>query len=314
MPRAVPRLLPTLVVLALLVASVAAFAVAEELKLEQSPITDTRVAKRLSPSCRCETATARIRFSLRKPGRVTFAILDLDHNVVRTVARERRSPAGPVTFSWDGRDDEGRIVPEGFYLPRVRLHGQRRTIVLPNPIRVDVTPPVVKLGGWGPATFSPDGDGRLDYVSLRYSLNEQGRVSLFVDGRRAVRKRGYRTSGTIEWYGKVDGRSITSGRHALELVATDLAGNRSRPVRLRVRVLYIELRRDVVRAKARVRFGIRVRTHSSDYRWRFAGGQGRGSGRLLVLRAPRAPGRYTLYVSVNGHADRATVVVRRRAK
>jgi hypothetical protein len=310
----VPRLLPTLVVLALLVATVAACAVAEELKLEQSPITDTHVAQGLSPPCRCETATARIRFSLRKPGRVTLAILDRDHNVVRTVAREQRRPAGPVTFRWDGRDDAGRIAPEGSYLPRVRLHGQRRTIVLPNPIRVDVTRPVLRLGDWGPATFSPDGDGRLDYVSLKYSVDEPARVALFVDGKRAIRKRGQRTTGVLEWYGKVQGRSVTAGRHQLELVATDLAGNRSLPARARVRVLYVELRRDVVRVKARARFGIRLRTHSTGYRWRFAGGRGRGTDRLLVLRAPRSPGRYTLFVSANGRADRAVVVVRKRAR
>ncbi len=55
-----------------------------------------------------------------------------------------------------GLDTE--FMPEGRYRPRVHLASERRTIVLPNPIRVDVTPPQIELRSLRPRVFSPDGD------------------------------------------------------------------------------------------------------------------------------------------------------------
>jgi hypothetical protein len=116
----------------------------------------------------------------------------------------------------------------------------------------------------------------------------------------------------MSWYGKIGGRSVRPGRYRLSVGAVDTAGNESTErVRLTVQVRYIELARDTIRAKARVRFGVRVDTDARSYRWVFAGRMGRSSSRLLVLRAPRA-GRYRLFVEANGHADSASVIVRPR--
>jgi hypothetical protein len=78
-----------------------------------------------------------------------------------------------------------------------------------------------------------------------------------------------------------------------------------------VRIRYVELARSVIRVRARTRFGVRVRTDASSFRWRFAGRRGLAPAGLLVLRAPRA-GRYRLYVDVNGHGAVARVIVRPR--
>jgi hypothetical protein len=67
-----------------------------------------------------------------------------------------------------------------------------------------------------------------------------------------------------------------------------------------------------VHVKARARFGIRVATDARRFRWRFAGRAGTARPGLLVLRAPKLPGRYRLFVDERGHAARALVVVRRR--
>jgi hypothetical protein len=76
-----------------------------------------------------------------------------------------------------------------------------------------------------------------------------------------------------------------------------------------VRVRYVELARDRVEVVAGRRFGIRVSTDATSYRWLFAGERGAGSAELLVLRAPETPGTYTVYVAVGSHADKAAVVV-----
>ena len=98
-----------------------------------------------SPVCDCERDEAAIAFRLREADRVDLAIVDGDGDVVRTLFRSRSEPVGRLEASWDGRDDAGNVVPEGAYRPRVHLARQRRTIVLPNPIEVDVTAPVAEL-------------------------------------------------------------------------------------------------------------------------------------------------------------------------
>jgi hypothetical protein len=149
-----------LIVLVLLGATAAAFAVTERLKLERSPITGTQVDRVFSPVCECARDVSVISFILRRRETVTLDILDRNGRSIRTVVRNRREPAGRVSYTWDGRDNADRVVPEGVYRPRVRLRRNGRTIVLPNPIRVDSTAPTITLVRVFPRVFSPDGDGQ----------------------------------------------------------------------------------------------------------------------------------------------------------
>jgi hypothetical protein len=172
-PLAVARHAPVALVAALLVATAVAFVYTEKLKLTPSPILGTRVDKVFSPVCDCETDTATISFRLRKRDRLTVDLIDGQGDSVRTLLRDTLTPRGRVTMYWNGRDESGRVVPEGAYRPRVHLAAERRTIVMPNPIEVDVTPPVVALVSLAPRVFSPDGDGRADKVVARYRVDER---------------------------------------------------------------------------------------------------------------------------------------------
>ena len=64
---------------------------------------------------------------------------------MRTIERGRKYAQGPVEIAWDGRDDAGKVLPEGEYKPRIRLRDDRTTYTLPNPMRIDVTPPRLEL-------------------------------------------------------------------------------------------------------------------------------------------------------------------------
>jgi len=72
----VARLPQILIVLVLLGATAAAFAVTERLKLERSPVTGTRVDRLFSPVCECARDVAVISFVLRKSGQITVDVLD----------------------------------------------------------------------------------------------------------------------------------------------------------------------------------------------------------------------------------------------
>ena len=108
---------------------------------------------------------------------------------------------------------------------------------------------------------------------------------------------------------------MPAGKYRLTLVATDEAGNESRPTRAgTVRVRYIALAKDSVTVRPLGTVRVRVSTDAATYRWRFAGGRGETKARRLELRAPKKPGSYALFVEANGHGDRMTVIVRKPAK
>jgi hypothetical protein len=300
------RVLVALVVAGLLGGTAAAFAFAEHLKLERSPVYRTRVGKLLGPSCRCPRRQVTIGFVLRKPDVLTVTIVDSHDKVVRTLLAGgyRR---GAQQLVWDGRNDFGGVVPAGTYKPRLHLAHDHRTILMPNPIRVDPTPPAAALVSVTPRAFSPDRDGRNDVVLVRYKASEPSRGLLYVDGRPRVRSKRYVTAGVIRWYGS----GLGAGLHRLEVRAVDLAGNSSRPVVAgAVRIRFVTVGPRVLRAKAGARIGFRVRTDARRFDWRFGRRHGSSRPGLLVLKAPSAPGRYRLVVTVNGHTAHAAVIVR----
>jgi len=299
------------VVAALLVATAIAFGYTEKLKLTPSPILGTRVDKVFSPVCECDTDTATISFRLRTRDRLTVDVIDADGNSVRTLVQDSPTPRGRVTVFWDGRDDTASIVPEGAYRPRVHLVAERRTIVMPNPIRVDVTPPKVELVSLSRRVFSPDGDGRADRIVARYRVDEGASVLLYVNGAQRVRKRGQQKTGRIEWFGLLDGERQSQGVYRLSLGARDTAGNLGprtpeRPVVIR----YVALGRERIQAVAGGRFAVLVLSDAARVEWRLGARSGVARPGTLQLSAPLRPGRYTLTVSANGFDSRAAVIVR----
>jgi len=298
-----PRLLSTLLVLGLLGGTAAAFAVTERLKLVPSPIVAPKVTKAFSPVCRCPTDHAEVSFRLRKGDRVTVSIIDARNEVVDTLYEGERRPAGPFSFSWDGHG-----LAEGPYRVRVHLANARRTIDVPNELRLDTTPPELSVESVRPTRFSPDGDGKADKVSARFSVSEPSRVRLLVNGERRV-ETPPRKRGKIDWYGK----RLEPGTYVLTLLAQDLAGNVSPPsAATRVRLRFVELAPRRIDVPAGLRFGVRVSTDAERYRWRLGARNATSGLQTLVLRAPQRPGRYTLAVSYAGHRDAIPVFVRAR--
>jgi hypothetical protein len=297
-------------VFVLLGATAAAFAVTERLKLERSPVTGTRVDKVFSPVCECARDVAVISFVLRRRETVTLDILDKDRRSIRTIVMGQREPAGRVSYTWDGRDNLERVVAEGVYRPRVQLRRNGRTIVLPNPIRVDTTAPVITLVRVFPRVFSPDSDGEGDRVTATYRIDERARAIMLVDGRQRVQSKFLRVEGQLVWFGRVNGKVVRPGIYEIRMRAVDRAGNRSLRTRaVPVRVRFVELGRDRIEVGAGRRFSVRVLTDARSYRWLFAGRRGVGRREVLVLRAPEEPGTYALYVTVGGRAARAEVEV-----
>jgi hypothetical protein len=311
----VARLASTVLVVALLAATAAAFALTQGLKLQKSPISGTEVERVFSPVCACDRAggdEATIAFRLRESDRIDVEILDGDR-VVRTLERAQSYPRGPVEVEWDGRDDAGEVLPEGEYSPRVRLREAHQTITLPNPIRIDTTPPTIQDVSIEPRVLSPDGDGRADRVVVTYRLSEPGRGELYVDGERRVLQRFHRPEDRMVWNGKLDGEPQRPGIYGLHVAAFDPAGNLSETPPVPVRLRFVALGRKRITVPAGSRFAVRVSADAPRVRWRLGPRSGVAQPGTLRLRAPLQKGRYTLTVTANGRSERAAVFVQERA-
>ena len=303
------RLLPILLVLGLLGGTAAAFAITEGLKLEKSPIARTQVDNQLfSPVCDCPKDTVTVSFQLRHGGMLTATIVTPQGKDVATLAHHS-FPRGHVDLPpWNGRDQLGNVVPDGVY--KLRLHLSHRTITLPNTIRVATKPPSIAVKRVQPRVFSPDHDGRAEYVSLSFTVSEPARGLLYVNGRQVGRGRIVRSDGSLNWYGGAHGEDYPPGVYHLSLRAEDQAGNVSPPTQdVLVRLRYLALGRDVVHVRSGARFSLRVFSDAKIVRWLLRGRSGESAPGMLRLRAPKKPGRYRLFVSSVDHSEVAHVVV-----
>jgi hypothetical protein len=308
----VARAFPLVLVLVLVAATTIAFIETEHLKLQPAPITATHVTKAFAPACGCPTAKATVEFRLRRAATLTVSVVASGNRVVRRLVSHAHARKGRRVFHWDGRDEHGALVAEGSYRPRVELLDQHRTFLLPNPMRVDRTPPKIHVTDVGPKTISPDGDGRSDKVTIRYRQSEEARPLLFVDGKLRVRARFPRASGSLNWYGTVDGAPVRPGTYALLLKTRDVAGNLSRGgVHMRLRVRYVELRPRVLHVRAGGTIVVRFDTDLRRVSWRIGKRSGTAVPPTLRLRAPQYPGRSRL-VATDGSFTAHTIVYVRR--
>ncbi|MFL5915650.1 MAG: hypothetical protein ACJ752_08450 [Gaiellaceae bacterium] len=307
------RVLTTVTLLGLLVATAAAFAITEHLKLIKSPIYGTLVTKVFSPVCHCSTSTAAVRIRLRHPDHVTVWIVDSGHHRVATIVSGFHMVARHAhSFSWDGRTSAGTRAPDGVYYPWIHLANGRRTFRFINRITLDTKiPQVLSANAERDVLFA--GPGRS--VAIRYSLSESAHAVVYLGHRRIVVGRPTRTKGRVKWAGTIGGNSVQEGRYVLTIAARDDAGNESRPAarkRVTVVVRYIDVAPHRIAVRAGKRVTVRVETDAARYKWRLGQQHGARRGKVLRLHAPTTPGTYRLVVAEHGHSSTALVRVRAR--
>lgn len=206
------------VVVFLLVGSAAAFTRTEKLKLEPAPVAKPQFERHLSPGCDCRRDTASLSFLLRRPEQLDVAVVDIDGRRVATLARSKDFEAGRVSFDWDGRNEEGAVVPDGLYRLRVHLRNDGRTILVPATIRVDSAPPHIRVVGVD----------QTNGIVVRYHMDEAGKALLLADGKVVARGMRHRAGNwPLSWTNSTE--SGRSGSLELTLVGIDQAGNRSAP-------------------------------------------------------------------------------------
>jgi len=282
----------------LLGATAAAFVVTERLKLEPSPITHVFVTKVFSPTCDCDTDLGVIAFRLRRANRLTLSIADNGRHTVRTLVGPIARRRGEFSATWDGRDADGAVVSDGVYQPLVHL--RHRTILMPNRIRIDTTPPLIRLRSLGPRVLEPG-----KRLRVRYALSEPGQVHVFLNGREIVVGRSTSERWKVEW--PVHAKP---GKYHVTVAARDIAGNLSGATKPFLVVVPMRVVTQSVHVRPKRRFAVQLVTDGRAYHWRLAKGEGFASARNLVLRAPKKVGGYALLIRQDGIAHRIPVIVK----
>jgi outer membrane protein OmpA-like peptidoglycan-associated protein/flagellar hook assembly protein FlgD len=145
----------------------------------------------------------------------------------------KKGLASPGTLTWDGRADDGSVVPDGAYSVVIEAfddNGNRGTAG-PFKVVVKITPPSATMVPADESKiFSPDGDSNKDTLLFRMSGSVEDLWTLkFLDAGGAVqRKVEYKNSAPTDftWDGKTDGGSVVpDGVYSAVLQSTDRAGN-----------------------------------------------------------------------------------------
>jgi hypothetical protein len=305
------RLLTTATLVGLLVATAAAFAITERLKLTKSAVYGTVISTRISPTCGCVYREATVFFKLRRPDDITVTVLNAHRQEVALLAAQSY-PRGPVTLHWNGLNDRNRRVPDGTYRVRIHLTGEHQTIEFPNRIQLDTKPPQVVSVAKNRDVFSPDQDHQADYVRIAYTLSKPAHLAVYLGSTRVLYSH-VTVKGSIQWFGNGPNGTLEPGTYTLNIGAVDQSGN-STPVdqraRVRVEIRYIRLANSKIVARAGRPFEIGVSTDAKRYSWTLGRRKGKSSSHVLKLQAPTTRGRYTLTVTERGHAGRAAVFVR----
>jgi hypothetical protein len=301
------RVFTTVTLLGLLVATSAAFAITEHLKLIKSAIYGPQVSKYLSPVGAVPAErTARIRIRLRHPGHVTVTIVDANGNQVATALPAKRKNH----FVWGGTTNEGIQVPDGVYHPWIHL--ARHTYKLANKITVDTQPPqVLSAAALKRKAVLLAGPGRS--IAIRYRFSKQAHALVYLGRRLIIKGRKTQQQDKVKWAGTLGGRSLPAGRYVLSVGARDIFGNDTPAAKRKdvtVIVRYIELSPERVSVGRGGRFNVHVETAARRYTWRLGKRHGERRGKTLRLKAPTTPGTYRLVVAENGHAATAVVKVR----
>jgi hypothetical protein len=218
---------------ALVVATFAAFLVAQRLKNEPSVVQRVMGARVFSPNQDSRFDRMRMSFALTDDDDVRVAVVDDAGDVVATLAEDLHCTAWhQCRVSWDGITDDGEPAPDGRYRLRLTLERQGLTVTPRRSVLLDTTPPKVRVtdigpeGGDGPELL-PRRDGAP--AEIRFSApGEQVEAEVWRTDRgpRLVRRLEPTAEGTATWDGRTaDGRRLAPGTFAVVVRSRDRAGN-----------------------------------------------------------------------------------------
>jgi flagellar hook assembly protein FlgD len=194
--------------------------------------------------------TTTVSFSLTIRAFVTVKVLDSSGSAVRTLVSARAFGSGKASVRWNGTRADGSAMPDGRYRVLIEAESPGQEVSRTRALLVDRTLGHFELD---PPAFSPNGDGRLDAVTLGFALTRAAdvRVRIMAGAREVARvKSSSLDAGTASfvWDGRNASTPVVDGTYTAAVDATTALGTR----RLRLPVTL-----DTVRPRVRVLSAVR---------------------------------------------------------
>jgi flagellar hook assembly protein FlgD len=236
---------PIIIFGVLVAATFAAFFVAQRLKNAPSVVQSLKISTGstvkgdppiFSPNGDGRRERAHITFRLKKADDVTVHIINTDGDVVRTLMDRHLGAYQQIipSLSWDGRDDDGQLVPDGRYRISITLAHLGRTVISQRTLLKDTTPPRPRVLSIGPETqygpeLLPEPSGKPAYAKF-LPAQRQPKVMVFKTSPgtpRQVRSADLKQGDTRwDWDGTNDaGKKLSPGTYLVVLQWRDPAGN-----------------------------------------------------------------------------------------
>ena len=235
---------------ALVLATFAAFFVAQRLKSSPPRVEVRGIDPLLSPNRDGRKDVGRVAFLLKRSDQVDVAIIEDDGDLVRELVSGREVEARQlVRAEWNGRDETGRRAPDGAYRVRINLRRQGQTLVAPRTVVLDTTPPKPRVLSIGPETgkrpapeILPTRSGEPADIRF-FAPGSRPSVEIWRTDRprpRLVENLDIDTElrddqlpngvGRTTWDGTRDGRAVSPGTYVAVVRSRDEAGNIGRSV------------------------------------------------------------------------------------
>jgi flagellar hook assembly protein FlgD len=240
------RRAPVVIFALLVAATFAAFFVAQRLKNAPSVVQRLQISTGstvkgdppiFSPNGDGRRERAHVTFRLKKADDVTVHMINADGDVVRTLMDRHLGAYQQIvpSLSWDGRDDDGQLAPDGRYRISITLAHLGRTVISQRTVLLDTTPPKPRVKSIGPdkqygPELLPKADGGAAQVHFANAVQRVGKVMVFKTAPGAPRRVRSEDLGQgrlgWDWDGtNDDGRRVSAGTYLVALQWRDAAGN-----------------------------------------------------------------------------------------
>lgn len=172
---------------------------------------------------------------LETEAEVRIDIIEWSIEVLDSSGKRVKSYSGsdklPPSITFDGRDERGVVLPEGFYTARLVIlysNGNNPTSQTPG-FNIDLSAPTANVQLSDPV-FSPNGDGNKDFVTLKQETSDEDHWYGVVTGPDGKDTAKFQWRGMadaeLKWDGLDDeGYLAKDGEYTYRLFATDRAGN-----------------------------------------------------------------------------------------
>jgi hypothetical protein len=218
--------------LALFVVGMAVFVAPFAFPTRPPVVTRFQATRQFSPNQDGTREVARIAVRLNEPSFIDVEIRGLDDRRWKGLIAEQR-PKGIVRLTWDGTDDQGRPVPDGQYVVRLRAEAGRRKWNASRRTILDRTAPPLGTLTVTSAALAGPGEGE-----CRVTTSALDRGTVLVEAAPGAEELAVARTGPTavaagdpvvwNWDGKrADGTPAPPGLYVIRASLTDVPGNRS---------------------------------------------------------------------------------------